>query len=150
MNVIQICTMYIGRFFLASIFLISAVHEMLEWGATEQYFLMSVTRWMNAFQNGEYIGVFASQIFPILPWFLLVSIVFKLVGSVLLILGCSVRLGAVLLLLFLIPATLVVHCFWALPVQDKAIETVMFMKNVSILGGLLVVLSVGKGKAISK
>ena len=150
MNVVQLCTMYVGRFLLSGIFLISAVHEMLDWGSTEQYFLMSINRWMNTFQSNEFMAPILLSISPWMPWFLLLAIVFKLVGSFLLILGCSVRLGATLLLLFLIPTTLIVHCFWSLPVQDKPIEMVMFMKNISILGGLLVVLAVGKGKSVFK
>lgn len=150
MNIIQVCAMYIARFLLSSIFLISAVHEMADWGTTEQYFLMVTTRWMNTLQADAFMGSFLGEMMPWLPWVLLLAIIFKLVGSFLLILGCSVRLGATLLILFLIPATLIVHGFWNLPLQERAIEMVMFMKNVSILGGLLLVLAVGKGTSSSK
>lgn len=150
MNMLQICTMYVGRLFLSSIFLLSAIQEMLDWSSTEQYFLMSMTRWMNGFQAGDFFASFLANIFPWMPWILLLAIVFKIVGSVLLILGCSVRLGATLLILFLIPTSWIVHGFWMLPVADRALEMVMFVKNMSILGGLLVVLSIGKGPSFSK
>jgi uncharacterized membrane protein YphA (DoxX/SURF4 family) len=123
---------------------------MLDWSSTEQYFLMSMTRWMNGFQAGDFLASFLANIFPWMPWMLLVAIVLKIVGSVLLVLGCSVRLGAILLILFLVPTTWIVHGFWMLPPSDRALEMVMFVKNMSILGGLLVVLSVGKGSSFSK
>ncbi len=142
--------MYLGRIFLSGIFLLSAIQEMLDWSSTEQYFLMSMTRWMNGFQAGDFLSSVLSNIFPWMPWGLLLAIVFKIVGAVLLVLGCSVRLGATLLILFLIPTTWIVHGFWMLPPADRALEMVMFVKNMSILGGLLIVLSVGKGCSVSK
>ena len=142
--------LYLGRICLSSIFLISAVQEMLDWSSTEQYFLTSMTHWMNSFQPGEGFAVFLSNLFPWLPWILLIAVVLKLVGSVLLILGCSVRLAATLLILFLVPTTIIVHGFWHVSPQDRALETVMFMKNLSIFGGLLVVLVFGKGSAAAK
>ncbi len=150
MNIFQMFSMYLGRLLLSSIFLVSAVQEMLDWASTEQYFLMSMTRWMNSFQGNEVMSSFLSSIFPWMPWLLLAAIVFKLIGSILIILGLNVRLGAVLLILFLIPTTLIVHGFWSLPIEEKSINMVLFMKNMSILGGLLVVLAMGKGKAVSK
>lgn len=150
MNVFQIFGLYLGRFFLSSIFLISSINEMLDWSTTEQYFQMSMTRWTNTLHDTQWMASFLSIITPWLPWLLLLAIIFKLVGSFLLIIGCNVRLGACLLILFLVPATLIVHCFWSLPAQESPIEMVMFMKNISILGGLLVVLVMGSGKSASK
>ncbi len=123
---------------------------MLDWAGTEKYFLISVNRWMDTFQGSEAFSSFITALLPWMPWFLLVGIVFKLVGAFLLILGCHVRLGASLLILFLVPMTWIVHGFWDLPEQSKPIEMVMFMKNLSILGGLLVVLAFGKGKSFLK
>jgi uncharacterized membrane protein YphA (DoxX/SURF4 family) len=150
MNIFQMFGMYLGRLLLSAIFLISAIQEMLDWASTEQYFLMSMTRWMNSFHANEFMSTLLSNIFPWMPWLLLLAVVFKLVGSVLLVLGLNVRLGALLLILFLVPTTLIVHGFWNLPVQERPLEMVLFMKNISILGGLLVALAVGSGKAPSK
>ncbi len=78
-----------------------------------------------------------------LPLALLVtifSIVFELAGGSSLILGYRARIGALLLLLFLIPATLVFHNFLADPS-----ETTQFMKNLAIIGGLLLVMTYGSG-----
>lgn len=150
MNIFQVVTMYLGRILLSSIFLLTAIQELLDWKSTEQYFLMSVTRWMNGFQAGDFFASLLANLFPWMPWILLAGVVIKIVGSILLILGYNVRLGAVLIILFLIPATWVVHGFWMIPEADRALEMVMFVKNVSILGGLLVVLSIGKGPSFSK
>ncbi len=76
------------------------------------------------------------------PFFLLVgAIVFEVVGSVTVILGLFSRFGAVLLLLFLIPTTLIFHNIWADPKM-----MIHFMKNLSMFGGLLVLLAAGPGR----
>jgi putative oxidoreductase len=56
------------------------------------------------------------------------------------LLGYRARLGAWLIVLFLIPVTFMMHKFWT--VQDPMmaqIQMVMFMKNVSMLGGALLI-----------
>jgi uncharacterized membrane protein YphA (DoxX/SURF4 family) len=55
-------------------------------------------------------------------------------------LGYFTRFGAVLLLLFLIPTTLIFHG------ADDPGQKIQFMKNVSMFGGLLVLLSAGAGR----
>jgi uncharacterized membrane protein YphA (DoxX/SURF4 family) len=77
---------------------------------------------------------------PIPSLLLLGNVVFQLVGAISLILGFKVRWGAVLLIIFLIPTTLVFHPFWANP--D---ETIAFLKNLGLIGGLLLMYYVGAG-----
>jgi putative oxidoreductase len=51
-----------------------------------------------------------------------------------------------LLALFLLPVTLMLHNFWAMqdPVTAQ-MHQVMFLKNVSMLGGALLILNFGSG-----
>jgi putative oxidoreductase len=63
------------------------------------------------------------------------------VGSVTILIGFFTRFGALLLLIFLIPTTLIFHTNFA----DR-IQMIMFMKNVSMFGGCLILLSVGPGR----
>jgi putative oxidoreductase len=56
------------------------------------------------------------------------------VGSALVISGWKARLGAVLLLVFLVPTTLLFHG----DVADK-LERIQLFKNLAIMGGLLLV-----------
>jgi putative oxidoreductase len=74
-------------------------------------------------------------------FFLFGAIVFELVGSVTVILGYFTRLGALLILIFLIPTTLIFHTNFA----DR-IQMIMFMKNVSMFGGCLLLLASGPGR----
>ena len=51
------------------------------------------------------------------------------------------RICAVGLTLFLIPATLIAHSFWLTPTQLFQMQLVNFLKNLSMIGGLLFIAS---------
>jgi putative oxidoreductase len=51
------------------------------------------------------------------------------------------RICAAALILFLIPATLIAHSFWLAPTQMFQIQLVNFLKNLSMIGGLLLIVS---------
>jgi putative oxidoreductase len=60
--------------------------------------------------------------------------------------GYRTRWGAGLLVLFLVPVTLTMHRFWSLPDPQMArVQAVMFMKNLSMLGGALFLMYFGGG-----
>jgi putative oxidoreductase len=64
--------------------------------------------------------------------------------------GWRVRLAAVLLLLFLLPTTIIVHDFWHLNAGMGCPETEIFLRNTGLIGALLLVLAYGKGCGSSK
>ncbi|MGE5180988.1 MAG: DoxX family protein [Acidobacteriota bacterium] len=74
--------------------------------------------------------------------------ILALVGGVSVLLGYRARFGAFLLLLFLVPVTLVMHRFWSVAdPQIASMQKVMFMKNLSMMGGALVLMYYGSGPA---
>ena len=113
--------MLIGRILLVFIFLKSGIGKIEDFGGTAQYM--------------------ASQGMPYANFFLVGAIFFELVGSVTVILGYFTRFGALLLVIFLIPTTLIFHNIFADPKM-----MVHFMKNVSMFGGCLILLASGAGR----
>ncbi len=72
--------------------------------------------------------------------------VVAIAGGLSILLGYRAKLGAWLIVLFLIPVTLMLHKFWT--VQDPMmaqIQMILFMKNVSMLGGALLISQFGAG-----
>jgi putative oxidoreductase len=69
-----------------------------------------------------------------------------LAGALSILLGYRAKIGAWLLVLFLVPVTLAMHNFWAVhdPMMMQ-IQMAMFLKNVSILGGALLIAHFGAG-----
>lgn len=75
-----------------------------------------------------------------------IAAVFAIVGGLSVLLGYRARLGAWLLVLFLVPVTLWMHKFWGL--SDPAtvqIQMAHFMKNVSMIGAALLIANFGAG-----
>lgn len=145
MNIFQITAAYIGRVFLSVIFLFSSIIEVLNWPETEQYFTMIFTRWMHVYQGNEQVSLFMADVLSWLPTILMVGVALQFLGSLLMIVGWRVRLGATFLLLFLLIETGVVYDFWHLTGTEQTIAMTMFFKNLAIFGGLMVVLAFGKG-----
>ena len=69
-----------------------------------------------------------------------VSGVIALVGGLSVLLGFQTRIGAWLLVIFLVPVTVMMHNFWTStdPLTHQ-IERAMFLKNLTMLGGALVI-----------
>lgn len=105
-------------------------------------FLMSVpTHFASAtIQHAAAQGVpWASVLVPL-------SGVLALLGGLSVLLGFQARIGALLLILFLIPVTLMMHRFWGLhDAQAAMMQRIHFVKNVSMLGGALVLAYFGAG-----
>jgi putative oxidoreductase len=72
--------------------------------------------------------------------------VVAIVGGLSILLGYRAKLGAWLIVLFLIPVTLMLHKFWTVSDPMMAqIQMILFMKNVSMLGGALLISQFGAG-----
>jgi putative oxidoreductase len=83
---------------------------------------------------------------PLLEILLILTILIELGGGTAIVLGWKTRTAALLIWLFTMRVTLVFHRFWAVPPDDAQVQQLMFMKNVSVMGGLLVLFAFGSGK----
>jgi putative oxidoreductase len=96
--------------------------------------------------NKQTIGYAASQGVPLAAVAVPLSGVVAIAGGLLILLGYRAKLGAWLIALFLVPVSLMMHKFWT--VQDPMmaqIQMILFMKNVSMLGGALLISQFGAG-----
>jgi putative oxidoreductase len=72
--------------------------------------------------------------------------ILAILGGISVLLGLKAKWGAWLLILFLVPVTFMMHNFWTLTDAGmKQIQMVMFMKNISMLGGALLISYFGAG-----
>jgi putative oxidoreductase len=92
------------------------------------------------------IAFAASQGVPLASVTVPLSGILALAGGLSILLGYRARLGAWLIALFLVPVTLMMHKFWAIadPMMQQ-IQMVLFMKNIAILGGALLISQFGAG-----
>ena len=68
---------------------------------------------------------------------LIIDIVLELGGGLALFFGVFMRLATLGLIVHTVLAALFVHTFWSVPADQAFEQTVQFMKNVTIVGGLL-------------
>lgn len=108
-------TALIGRILLAALFLRAGINHLINFSGTQQ--------------------AIASQGLPATGLLAILTVIVLIVGSLSVILGFKAHLGAWLLIGFLIPATLVFHLS----------EMTEFLKNVALIGGLLMVVAYGPG-----
>jgi putative oxidoreductase len=114
----------LGRFFFALIFLLAGANHF----------------------NKQTIGYAASQGVSFASIVVPFSGALAIAGGLSILLGYRAKLGAWLIVLFLIPVTLMMHKFWTVTDPMMAqIQMTMFMKNVSILGGALLISHFGAG-----
>ena len=111
----------VGRILLVIIFLQSGIGKIENFQGTAQYM--------------------AKFGMPYTNFFLVGAIFLELVGSIAVILGYGTRFGALLLIIFLIPTTLIFHTHFSDPMQK-----IHFVKNASMLGGMFILFSVGAGR----
>jgi putative oxidoreductase len=92
------------------------------------------------------IAFAASQGVPFASFAVPLSGVLALAGGLSVLLGYRAKIGAGLIALFLVPVTLMMHRFWTVhdPMMAQ-IQMVMFMKNVAIFGGALLITQFGAG-----
>jgi putative oxidoreductase len=92
------------------------------------------------------IGYAAQTGVPLAGVLVPVSGLMSMAGALSIMLGWHARMGAALLVLFLVPVTVMMHAFWTVPDPMQAqVEQAMFMKNVGLLGGALLIAYFGAG-----
>ena len=116
---------FTGRILLALLFVISGYNKLVGFDGT--------------------VGYIASKGLPLPQLAAAAAIAIELIGGILLVIGWQTRCAATAILVFLIPTTLIFHPFWAAAAANQQMETIQFMKNLCIMGGMLYVMAFGAG-----
>ena len=115
----------IGRILFSLIFIASGLSKIGDWDKTISYM--------------------ESHNMVFTPFFLIMAILLKVIGGLSIITSYKSKIGVILLLTFMLPATFIFHNFWALPIKTELqiatqqIEMVSFLKNITIIGALVLI-----------
>lgn len=145
MNIFKSLIGFLGRALFSIIFISSALNQIFDWQGTMQYFNQGMTDWLALSAGSESQQNFFEWGLANAGLLLAVAVIFQLVGGLMVFFGLWVRFGALLLFLFLIPTTYIFHHFWQFQGPDRMMQMIMFMKNISIIGGTLYLMAYGKG-----
>jgi putative oxidoreductase len=96
--------------------------------------------------SGQTIAYAESQGVPVASIAVPLSGVLAIVGGLSILLGYRARIGAWLIALFLVAVTPMMHKFWIVtdPMMQQ-MQMIMFMKNLAMLGGALLISQFGAG-----
>jgi putative oxidoreductase len=128
----------------------SAMCEMVKnWGPVAGRVLLALIFVLSGFEKitgfEGTVGYIASRGLPLPQVAAAAAAAVELGGGILLIVGWQTRWAATALLLFTIPTTLIFHNFWAADAGQVQNQTIHFMKNLCIMGGMLYVMAFGAG-----
>ena len=116
---------FLARICISAIFILSGIGKFMMFEATSKYM--------------QAAGL------PYVPYLLVAAAVVELIGGMTILLGWKARIGAALLVLYLIPVTYFFHNFMLVEPALAQLQLVQFLKNLAIFGGLLYVVVCGPG-----
>jgi putative oxidoreductase len=91
------------------------------------------------------VGYIASKGLPAASLLAALTIVLELGGGLALMVGWQTRWVAIAIGLFTLLVSVIFHNFWAMPEAMKMTNQLMFMKNLSVAGGMFVLAAFGPG-----
>ncbi len=98
------------------------------------------------FQFDAQVGYAVSQGVPMASAAIGISAIIEIAAAVMIIVGFRARLGAAALFLWMIPVSVMMHAFWTISdPMSMQINMIMFMKNLAIMGGMLMIMAYGSG-----
>ncbi|MCW4043749.1 MAG: DoxX family protein [Candidatus Bathyarchaeota archaeon] len=109
-----------ARILISTIFIIAAINKAMNPSGTENYIAAA--------------GIPAAGVLSVLV------IMIEIFGGLSILLGFKAKWGAIALFMFLIPATLIFHTEFT-----DQIQSIMLLKNLAMMGGLLMVANYGSG-----
>jgi putative oxidoreductase len=90
-------------------------------------------------------GYIASKGLPLPELGAAIAVVVEFGGALALIAGFQTRIVALVMAVFTVATGVIFHNYWAMPADQVMVNQIMFMKNLSIAGGLLMLTAFGAG-----
>ncbi len=90
-------------------------------------------------------GYIASGGLPFASVLAVIVSLLELFGGLAIIVGFQARWAALALGLFTLAASVLFHKFWAVPAEQQMVQQLLFMKNVSVAGGMFLLAALGAG-----
>jgi putative oxidoreductase len=126
MSISELISPFLGRLFIAWFFLSEAWARLTNFDAT--------------------VAVLHNQHIPAAPALLVLALAAMFLGGISLVLGFHARHGAMLLFGFTVLVSVLTHAFWmTTDAADRGPDYDIFVRNMAIAGGLLLLVGIGPG-----
>ena len=124
-NVLQNPLSFLGRLLMASLFLPAGIAKLTGFAAT--------------------VGYIASVGMPMPAVSAVIALIVEVAGGIALVIGFGTRTAALVLAVFTLVASFFFHAYWAAPAEQHMIVSLLFYKNIAVVGGLLFLVAFGAG-----
>lgn len=115
----------VGRIFVSVLFLISAFFKLTAYS--------------------QMVGYATAKGLPMAGVAVAIAAALELIAGIAILTGFQTRIAAWALFLYLIPTSFYFHNFWAMTGMDQQNNMIHFLKNLAIMGGLLILAENGPG-----
>lgn len=115
----------VGRILMAAVFLISGFFKVAGYS--------------------QVVGYAVAKGLPLAGVAIACAAAVELLGGIAILIGFKTRIVSWVLFLYLVPATLIFHNFWTLQGMEQQDAMSHFLKNLAIMGGLLILAANGPG-----
>lgn len=119
-------TALVGRLLIGAIFLVSGIAKLTDTSGTAAHL--------------EAAGL------PYASTLAIIAGIAELAGGLSLVFGFLTRIGALGLILFMIPTTIIFHGFWTFEGAEQQAQMINFLKNLAIMGGLALIVAFGPSR----
>jgi putative oxidoreductase len=99
-----------------------------------------ITGWQG---QAEYMARHGLHFVPLL---LGLALIIEGLGTLCLVTGVQARVAALLMCVYLLAVSVLLHDFWSAPAASAGVQQTHFFKNLAICGGLLLVAAFGPGE----
>ncbi|MEK7187162.1 MAG: DoxX family membrane protein [Patescibacteria group bacterium] len=104
------------------------------------YFLLNA--YNHLFKSQTLTNYAVSKKVPVAKTSVIISGLLLLFGGYSILAGVRITMGVAALVLFLVPVTFSMHAFWKEEGQTRAMEQIQFLKNLALLGAVLMLLAI--------
>lgn len=125
MEVLRDLFLLLGRVCISLVFLWGVFDKVRHWHATQTYM--------------------QTKNIPKLSIVLPTGLILQVIGALSVFFGWYAHLGAFLLMLVTLASLIWLHRFWSAPQAEQRAEKTLFSRDLSLLGGLLLLIALGSG-----
>lgn len=129
--------LWIARIFFSLLFLYAGAGKLMNWQGAVDALALTFSKWHMHLEGTFIKESFHELLVTSSNLIMGVAVGLELIGALLILLGFKIRVGALLLLFFLIPVTVLMHPFWFNVGAELKQELSVFLKNLSLIGALM-------------
>jgi uncharacterized membrane protein YphA (DoxX/SURF4 family) len=148
MGSIKKISFILARFFLSAIFLLAGFAHIADFDGMESSLTNALYSIAEHSAGKVWIQRLVEELMPLVPLLSILALVCLVVGGILVLLGIKYKFGALLLIAFIVPVTLIMHHFYFLDGPIRQLEMANFWKNLAVLGGLILLTLHSEGSSL--